>query len=71
MTIYEFVKQRRKELGLTQKELADRATVSVSVVKRFEAKRPYNPRWCSFCKMAHALKADKEYLMSECEWPEQ
>jgi transcriptional regulator with XRE-family HTH domain len=32
----EFVRNRRKEMGLTQFQLADRAGFSVDVVKRFE-----------------------------------
>lgn len=69
LTIYEFVKQRRKELGLTQKELADKATVSVSVVKRFESSRSYNPHGPTFIKMVRALETNSEFLMFECEWP--
>ncbi|MEC1714708.1 helix-turn-helix domain-containing protein [Schinkia azotoformans] len=69
MTIDEFVKQRRKEFGLTQKELADKAAVSLSVVKRFEANRSYNPRGNTFFKMVRALETTSNFLMFECEWP--
>lgn len=70
LTIYEFVKQRRKELRLTQKELANKANVSVSVVKRFEANRPYNPHGSTFLKMVRALKTTTNFLMFECVWSE-
>ena len=36
MTISEFVKSRRKEVGLTQEEFADRAGVALTVVRKIE-----------------------------------
>jgi y4mF family transcriptional regulator len=35
-SLSEFVKQKRKETGLTQKEFADRAGVALTVVRKIE-----------------------------------
>lgn len=69
MNIFDFVRQRRKELGLTQQQLADKAGVSLSVVKRFEANKPYNPRGTNFIRMAKELKVEGDFLLWECTWP--
>lgn len=68
LPIFEFVKQRRRELGLTQVELAEKANVSLYTVKRIEAKRPYNPRGTTFMKLAKALEADGTFMLMECVW---
>ena len=67
MYIFEFVKQRRKELNLTQKELAEKAKVSHSVVKRFEAQRPYNPKIGKVIQVAKALNVKTDELI-DLEW---
>ncbi|MEZ4776590.1 MAG: type II toxin-antitoxin system Y4mF family antitoxin [Bacteroidia bacterium] len=36
MSLSEFVKSRRKEAGLTQPELADRAGVALTVIRKIE-----------------------------------
>jgi len=35
-SLAEFVKERRKEVGLTQEEFADRADVALTVVRKIE-----------------------------------
>jgi len=35
-SIAEFVKERRKEVGLTQEEFADRAGVALTVIRKIE-----------------------------------
>lgn len=66
--IYEFVRNRRKELGLTQNELAEKANVTLSVIKRFEQKKPYNPRGKHVFKLAKAIKVDAEFLIMDFIW---
>lgn len=58
MKLSKFVRQRRKELGLTQFEVANRAGFSVHVVRRFEANRPYNPLIQQVLRLYHALEVD-------------
>ena len=40
LTINEFVKTKRKELGLTQKELADKAGVGLRFIRELEKAKP-------------------------------
>jgi transcriptional regulator with XRE-family HTH domain len=63
MNIFEFVSQHRKALGLTQKQLADKSDVTLSVVKRFEAKRPYNLNILKVIKVAKALQVTPQELL--------
>ncbi|WP_371736916.1 helix-turn-helix transcriptional regulator [Brevibacillus sp. HD1.4A] len=66
--VSKFVRNRRKHLGLTQKQLADRAGVSVSVVQRFEASKPYSPRGKTALWIISALGVtSKDFQMLE--WP--
>lgn len=39
-SLAEFVKNRRKEAGLTQEEFADRAGVALTVIRKIEQGRP-------------------------------
>lgn len=68
LMVSEFVRSRRKDLGLTQLQLANKAGVSVSVVKRFEANKPYSPSGRSALWISKALgvPADKFRTL---EWP--
>lgn len=70
MKIFEFVRKRRKELGLTQKQLAKKAGFSLTVVKKFEANKPYNPYGKTFIRMVNALEVEVDFMMFECEWME-
>jgi y4mF family transcriptional regulator len=38
-TLAEFVKDRRKKVGLTQQELAERAGVALTVIRKIEQKK--------------------------------
>ncbi|MCT4647261.1 MAG: helix-turn-helix domain-containing protein [Carboxylicivirga sp.] len=45
-SLVEFVKQRRKELNLTQEEFAERAGAALTVVRKIEqGQNEYEPRW--------------------------
>lgn len=68
MYIYDFVRNRRKSLGLTQQQLANIADISLSVVKRIESNNPYNPRGRNIYKLAHALQVEPDRLVMDCKW---
>jgi transcriptional regulator with XRE-family HTH domain len=68
MFIFDYVVQRRKELGLSQKELAAVAGCSISVIKRFEANKPYNPNCRQIGRLAKALQVPANALLN-CIWP--
>ncbi|SDH82583.1 Helix-turn-helix domain-containing protein [Aneurinibacillus thermoaerophilus] len=70
MKSFEFIRQRRKEMGMTQKEVAEKAGLSLSVIRRFEANRPYNPLANKIFKLARAIRVDGNYLLMDCDWPE-
>ncbi|WP_103110663.1 helix-turn-helix transcriptional regulator [Brevibacillus reuszeri] len=65
----DYVRNRRKELGLTQQQLAAKADVSVKVVQKFEANRPYDPIHTTFAEFFRALGVDVTYAFLELEWP--
>jgi len=67
--VSEYVRNRRKELCLTQRQLAHKAGVSLSVVKRFEANKPYDPYGMTITKYCWALGIDCMYALLELEWP--
>jgi transcriptional regulator with XRE-family HTH domain len=52
--IVDFCKKRRHELGLTQSELADKASLGESTIKRFELKK-FVPDGKSLLKICSAL----------------
>jgi transcriptional regulator with XRE-family HTH domain len=68
LNVSDFVRERRKVLNFTQKELSAQAGVSLSVVRRFEANRPYNPDGRTFIKMTRVLEADPDFMLLELEW---
>ena len=39
MDVSSFVKEKRKELGITQEELADKAGVALTVIRKIEQKK--------------------------------
>lgn len=69
MYIFDFVRKSRVRLGLKQKQLADKAGVSIYVVKRIEKDEPYNPPAIKVSKIAKALDVDWNYLNDYCTWP--
>ena len=65
-TMAERIKQRRKIIGITQQELADKIGFSVITVKRWEdtdAKKGRIPNASVVPKIAEALDTTIEYLM--------
>ena len=68
LLISEYVRSLRKQKGLTQIELAEKAGVSLTVIKRFESTRPYSPFSSTIGKVRKALDADVDFMMMECDW---
>jgi transcriptional regulator with XRE-family HTH domain len=61
----EFVANRRKELSLTQKQLADAAGISVRTVQCFESNQEaYNPRGRTWTRFGKALKVSLDDLIN-------
>ncbi len=52
----QFVKTKRKELGLSQDKLAKASGVSDSTIKRIEDGSRKTPNWENLCKIARALQ---------------
>lgn len=69
MLIFDYVKQRRKELGLTQKQVADLAGFSLSTAKRFEINKPFNPYGYNVQRLAKALGVSSDFMLMELTWP--
>jgi transcriptional regulator with XRE-family HTH domain len=67
--IFDLVRQRREELGLSQKELAVKAGVSLYVVKRIETAKFYNPLGWKIHAVAKVLGYTIDYLHDNCVWP--
>lgn len=51
----EEIRKRRKELGLTQQELAEESGVSQSLIAKIEGSKKYNPRYSTVTKLVHTL----------------
>lgn len=68
LLISEYVRSLRKQKGLTQIELAEKAGVSLKVIKRFESTRPYNPISSTIAKVRKSLDADVDFMIMECDW---
>jgi len=51
----EEIRKRRKELGLTQQELAEESGVSQSLIAKIEGSKKYNPRYSTVTKLIHTL----------------
>jgi transcriptional regulator with XRE-family HTH domain len=65
MNLGSLVRQRRKALGLTQEELARRASLSLGVVHRLEAGRIRDPHYSTLEAMAGALGVDVGELLRD------
>jgi transcriptional regulator with XRE-family HTH domain len=70
MMSFEFIRNRRKELGMTQEQLAEKAGFSLKVAQRFEAKYSYNPSYRIIISLINALEVDFDFLVFECIWPD-
>lgn len=68
MTIAEGIKRARKYRLLTQKELAEKAGVSIDALKFWEQGRS-NPKGASLKKMAAALDVSVDYLTGNSDDP--
>lgn len=63
MEINEIIKQRRKELGLTLKQVAEQLGVSESLISRYESKDVKNMGIDKITPLAKVLKCTPAYLM--------
>lgn len=63
MTIYERIKRRRKELGLTAEQVAEALGVSRATVYRYESKDIEKIPFDSIQPLADVLQCSAEYLM--------
>lgn len=61
-TLGDRLRRRRKEYGWTQRELARRAGVNVSMVNRLERHDAVNPNFETILKLAKALGCTTDYL---------
>lgn len=69
MTIQERIKQRRLELNLTLKDVADALSVAESTVSRYESSNIANMKIDKLKSLADVLKCTPEYLMGWEEKP--
>lgn len=63
MEINEIIKKRRKELGLTLKQVAEQLGVSESLISRYESKDVKNMGIDKIAPLAKVLKCTPAYLM--------
>ena len=63
MKINEIIKKRRKELGLTLKQIANQLGVSESLISRYESNDVKNMRVDKIAPLAKILKTTPAYLM--------
>jgi transcriptional regulator with XRE-family HTH domain len=57
--------RRRRQLGLEQQDVADRAGLSVAYISRLERGRIPNPKWGDLRAVARALEMRPDALMRE------
>lgn len=67
MKINEIIKKRRKELGLTLKQVADQLGVSESLISRYESNDVKNMKVDKIAPLAKILKTTPAYLMGWAE----
>ena len=63
MKVNEIIKKRRKELGLTLKDVADKLGVSESLISRYESNDVKNMGIDKLIPLAEVLKTTPVYLM--------
>lgn len=63
MEVNEIIKKRRKELGLTLKQVAEQLGVSESLISRYESKDVKNMGIDKLVPLAKILKCEPAYLM--------
>lgn len=75
MNVGELIKKVRKEKGMTQKQLADKAEISFSMISKLESGERKNPTNEILTKLANALEVSKAELVDDkekifAEWDE-
>ncbi|NFI53459.1 helix-turn-helix transcriptional regulator [Clostridium botulinum] len=65
MSDYTFIKDRRKELKMTQKQLADKVGVTSAYIQQLEKNIKQNPSFEVFYKIVDALEMDINNIMDE------
>ncbi len=65
MNIYERLRERRKELGLTMLEVANRVGVSEGTISRWESGDIANMRRDKIVSLAKALKVHPSFIMDD------
>ena len=63
MKVNEIIKKRRKELGLTLKDVAEKLGVSESLISRYESNDVKNMGIDKLIPLAEVLKTTPTYLM--------
>ena len=71
MSVGKRIKERRKHLGMSAEELADRVGVSPATIYRYESGYIENVRASKLSPIAKALHTDEAYLMGWNEDPDQ
>lgn len=64
MTTGELIRQKRKQAGLTQKELGERAGIAEPTIRKYESNR-LNPKPATLKKIATALGVEWYELLSD------
>lgn len=75
MNVGELIKKVRKEKGMTQKQLANKAEISFSMISKLESGERKNPTNEILTKLANALEVSKAELVDDkekifAEWDE-
>ena len=65
-SINAYIRIKREEAGLTQKQLADKAGLSLNTIGYIECKEGRNPRLPTLKKIAEALDLDITEFFKKC-----
>ena len=65
MTIGENIKRIRKQKGMTQKELAEKANLNEVTIRSYEAGK-YEPKFCTLLKLGKILEVDIDQIDERC-----
>lgn len=72
--LWEKIRARRRELDLTQQEVADYCGISVTAISKWESKSPEGrayPRQNKLQKLSEVLQVDKAWLIDDEQGPHQ
>ena len=64
MQLVTYIRSRRKNIGLTQKELAEKVGVSTNTVARWE-RNEFQPSWSDFLKLCVVLGMELEWFVGK------